>query len=87
MRPGGRIVIYGGTRVESTFRLFPLFWNHIDIRGTSMGSPQDFTNMLELFETGLKPAIDRTYALDQAVAAAERMASSDQFGKIVLRVD
>ncbi len=87
MRPGGRIVIYGGTRVESTFRLFPLFWNHIDIRGTSMGSPQDFTKMLELFETGLKPAIDHTYALDQAVAAAERMASSDQFGKIVLRVD
>ncbi len=87
MRPGGRIVIYGGTRIESTFRLFPLFWNHIDIRGTSMGSPQDFTKMLELFEGGLKPAIDRVYPLDDAAAAAERMASSDQFGKIVLRVD
>ena len=86
MRPGGRVVIYGGTRIESTFRLFPLFWNHIDIRGTSMGSPQDFRNMLERFESGLKPAIDRVYDMDDAVAAAERMASSDQFGKIVLRI-
>lgn len=84
IRPGGRIVIYGGTRPDATIKLFPLFWNHIDIRGTSMGSPQDFANMLALFERGLKPAIDRVYAMDDVVAAAERMASSKQFGKIVL---
>lgn len=87
LRPGGRVVIYGGTRIESTFRLFPLFWNHIDIRGTSMGSPADFTAMLKLFETGLKPAIDRVYPLGDAVLAAKRMASSEQFGKIVLRIE
>ena len=84
LRPGGRVVIYGGTRPESTFKLFPFFWNHIDIRGTSMGSPQDFAGMLRVFETGVKPAIDRVYAFDEAVAAAERMAQSEQFGKIVL---
>ncbi|MDQ2866353.1 MAG: zinc-binding dehydrogenase [Candidatus Eremiobacteraeota bacterium] len=86
VRPGGRIVVYGGTRSESTFRLFPLFWNHIDIRGTSMGTPQDFAEMLRLFERGLKPAIDGVYRLDEVVAAATRMASGDQFGKIVLRI-
>ena len=84
LRPGGRVVMYGGTRPESTFKLFPFFWNHIDIRGTSMGSPQDFAGMLRVFETGVKPAIDRVYAFDEAVAAAERMAQSEQFGKIVL---
>ncbi|MDP9025777.1 MAG: NAD(P)-dependent alcohol dehydrogenase [Candidatus Eremiobacteraeota bacterium] len=86
IRPGGRIVIYGGTRAESTIRLFPLFWNHVDIRGTSMGSPSDFRSMLELFETGLKPVVDEVFAFDDIVAAAMRMASSKQFGKIVVTV-
>ncbi len=86
VRPGGRMVLYGGTRFESTVRLFPVFWNHLDIRGTSMGSPADFAAMLELFKSGLKPAIDHIYPMTDVVAAAQRMASSDQFGKIVLTI-
>jgi len=86
VRPGGRIVIYGGTRGESAIKLFPLFWNHVDIRGTSMGSPADFRAMLEIFGSGLKPVIDRIYPMSEAAAAAERMASSEQFGKIILRI-
>lgn len=86
IRPGGRIVIYGGTRPDATIKLFPLFWNHIDIRGTSMGSPADFAAMVALFDRSLKPAIDTVYPMDRVVEAAERMASSDQFGKIVLTI-
>jgi zinc-binding alcohol dehydrogenase/oxidoreductase len=87
VRPGGRIVLYGGTRLEATVRLFPIFWNHVDIRGTSMGSPQDFRDMLELVNKHeIYPAIDRTYPMDDAVAAAERIARSDQFGKVVLTI-
>jgi zinc-binding alcohol dehydrogenase/oxidoreductase len=87
LRSGGRVVLYGGTRTESTVRLFPIFWNHIDIRGTSMGSPADFKAMLDLVaQRRLRPAIDRTYPLDEAVVAAERMAGAEHFGKIVLRV-
>ncbi len=86
--PGGRIVVYGGTRGEATVKLFPLFWKHVSILGTSMGSPQDFAAMLKLFEEStIVPAIDRVFALDEAAAAAERMAESNQFGKIVLRVE
>ncbi|MBV8498775.1 MAG: zinc-binding dehydrogenase, partial [Candidatus Eremiobacteraeota bacterium] len=29
IRPGGRIVVYGGTTGEATIRLFPLFWKHV----------------------------------------------------------
>lgn len=86
VRAGGRIVIYGGTRIESTVRLFPIFWNHIDIRGTSMGSPADFAAMLKLFDNGLKPAIDHIYPMTDVVEAAQRMAKADQFGKIVLTI-
>lgn len=85
--PGGRIVIYGGTHGQATIKLFPLFWKHVTIFGTSMGSPQDFAAMLTLFEDSrLKPVIDRVYPMRDAAAAAQRMASADQFGKIVLRV-
>ena len=88
VRPGGRIVLYGGTRLESTVRVFPIFWNHIDIRGTSMGSPADFTAMLAFVnEHKIKPAVDKIYPMQDAVAAAMRMASADQFGKIVVGVD
>ena len=88
LRPGGRLVLYGGTRPEATIRIFPVFWNHLDIRGTSMGSPQDFREMLELVtKHEIHPAIDRTFPMNDAVAAAERLARSDQFGKVVLRID
>jgi NADPH:quinone reductase-like Zn-dependent oxidoreductase len=88
LRPGGRIVVYGGTRGESTIKLFPLFWKHLSLLGTSMGSPQDFAAMLQLFASGdLAPAIDSVYPLENIVEAAERMAASDQFGKVVLAID
>ncbi len=39
---GARIVIYGGTTGNATIRPFPIFWKHLTILGTSMGSPADF---------------------------------------------
>jgi zinc-binding alcohol dehydrogenase/oxidoreductase len=88
LRPGGRAVLYGGTRAEATIRIFPIFWNHLDIRGTSMGSPEDFRAMLEFVtKHEIRPVIDHVYAMDEAAVAAERLARSDQFGKIVLRID
>ncbi len=87
IRPGGRIVVYGGTNAEATIKMFPLFWKHVSVLGTSMGSPSDFAGLLETFGDGLRPAIDRVFAFDDALAAMQRMASADQFGKVVLRVD
>ena len=87
MTPGGRVVVYGGTNGDATIRMFPLFWKHLSLLGTSMGSPQDFASMLALFDGGaLEPAIDRTFEMNDAAAAFEAMASSSQFGKIVLRM-
>jgi NADPH:quinone reductase-like Zn-dependent oxidoreductase len=84
--PGGRVVIYGGTRGDTKLRPFSIFWKHIDVLGTSMGSPSDFRGMLELFETGLKPAVDRVFPMNDVVAAAERVLAGDQFGKVVLAI-
>jgi zinc-binding alcohol dehydrogenase/oxidoreductase len=86
VRPGGRIVVYGGTHPEATFKVFPIFWNHLTILGTSMGSPQDFQAMLELFEAGLRPVVDRVYPMSEIVAAMQHMDAAEQFGKVVIRI-
>lgn len=87
VRPGGRIVTYGGTTGDAKVRMFPIFWNQLDIRGTSMGSPADFRAMLDFVSKHrIKPVIDRVYDMPDVVAAAERMNEAGQFGKIVLRV-
>lgn len=85
-RTGARVITYGGTAGDSTIRMFPIFWKHLNILGTSMGSPADFSEMLEIFNTGLKPVIDRLFSLEDAVVAAQRLNDARQFGKIVLTV-
>jgi NADPH:quinone reductase-like Zn-dependent oxidoreductase len=87
VRWGGRIVTYGGTAGDSKIRMFPVFWDQLDIRGTSMGSPADFRAMLQFItKYKIKPVIDRVYDMQDAAAAAERMNDAAQFGKIVLRI-
>ncbi|GAC1566990.1 MAG: zinc-binding dehydrogenase [Vulcanimicrobiaceae bacterium] len=85
-RPGGRIVTYGGTQGDTTIKPFSLFWKHLDILGTSMGSPEDFASMLALFEGTLRPAIDRVFPLAEAATAAAHVLAGEQFGKVVLQV-
>ena len=87
VRPGGRIVVYGGTAGDATIAMFPLFWKHVTIAGSSMGSPGDFRAMLEVFAGGLRPVIDRAFALADGAEALERLDAGDQFGKVVLTVD
>ncbi len=88
IRPGGRVVLYGGSNGDANLRPFSIFWNHIDVLGTSMGSPRDFEAMLGFVEREqIRPAIDRVYPLGEIAAAAKRMDDAQQFGKIVLSLD
>jgi zinc-binding alcohol dehydrogenase/oxidoreductase len=87
VRPGARVVTYGGTMGDAKIKMFPVFWNQLDIRGTSMGSPADFRAMLEFVDRHrIKPVVDRVYNIDEVVAAAQRMDDAAQFGRIVLRI-
>ena len=86
-RPGARVVTYGGTTGDAKIRPFSIFWKQLDVLGTSMGSPADFSAMLELFADGtLEPAIDEVVALADVPAAAQRILAGEQFGKVVVRV-
>jgi len=86
MKLGGRVVTYGATLGDADIRPFSVFWRHLDLLGTSMGSPDDFAAMLKLFAGPLRPVVDRVYAFEKAPDAFERMGAADQFGKIVLRI-
>jgi zinc-binding alcohol dehydrogenase/oxidoreductase len=89
LRPGGRIVTYGTTASGlSTVDVETIFWHQLNILGSTMGSPRDFTAMIELANsTRLKPVVDSVWPLAQGREALQRLAQGRQFGKIVLRMD
>jgi len=86
VRYGARVVTYGATQGDAKIRPFSIFWKHVDVLGTSMGSPADFRGMLELFEGGLKPVVDRVVPMRDVAAAAKLVLRGEQFGKVVLKI-
>ncbi|NUQ86547.1 MAG: zinc-binding dehydrogenase, partial [Anaerolineales bacterium] len=64
-----------------------LFWNEQTHIGTTMGSLQDFKEMMEhVFNGKLTPIVDSVYPLEKAREAYERYEKGEQFGKVVLKV-
>jgi NADPH:quinone reductase-like Zn-dependent oxidoreductase len=85
---GGRLVTCGATsgpKPEEDIRR--IFSKQITIYGSTMGTRQDWERVTSLLGAGvLKPVIDRTYPLEQAATAQERMERAEQFGKLVLTI-
>jgi NADPH:quinone reductase-like Zn-dependent oxidoreductase len=84
----GRLVTCGGTSgpiVRTDVRR--LFWNQWTIMGSTMGNDAEFDAVVELFRSGrLAPVVDSVFPLEEGRAAYQRLASGEQFGKVVLRV-
>ena len=87
-KPGGRIVFYGATRGNPKgFQARKVFWNQIQLIGSTMGSDSDFVKMLEMVnKEGIVPVIDQVFEFDQSVQAFDRMKEGLQIGKIVIRI-
>ncbi len=85
---GGRLVTCGGTSgpmVETDVR--KLYWNQWTLMGSTMGSNAEFSTVTqELIAGRLTAVIDSVFPLHDGRRALERLASGDQFGKIVLAV-
>jgi len=85
--PAGRISIYGGTRGKMTISPQKLFWKQLDILGSTMGSDQDFTDMVAFVNSHkIVPVVDAVYPLGQLNEALEHMDKGLQFGKIVVKI-
>ena len=84
----GRMVIYGGTR-GNIDGLSPqrIFWKQIDILGSTMGSSDDFSNMLAFVNLHkIKPIISHVFPLEKVNEAMAIIAGGEQFGKVCLEI-
>jgi NADPH:quinone reductase-like Zn-dependent oxidoreductase len=85
----GRLVTCGATSgpmVETDVRR--LFWNQWTILGSTMGNDNEFDAIAgELRRGHLLPPVDSVWPLVDGVRAFERLASGDQFGKVVIAIE
>lgn len=85
LRPGGRLVVCGGTSGSSVQLNLPrLFFKQIEIIGSTMGSYEEFAILTTLIDRGLPVVIDRTYTVGDYPEALARLEQGEQLGKIVL---
>ena len=89
LRVGGTIVIFGATTGEEVnINLKTLYFGQFNILGTTMGSHEEFKEMLHFIEKyQIKPVIDRVYPHDDTKSAFRRMQDGTQFGKIGLLIE
>jgi NADPH:quinone reductase-like Zn-dependent oxidoreductase len=86
LRPGGRLVVCGGTSGQSVELNLPrLFFKQIEIIGSTMGSYPEFARVTDLVATGLPVQVDEVVDRADYPAALARLARGEQLGKIVLR--
>lgn len=86
--PGGRVVFYGATRGNpSSIVLRRVFWKQLNVLGSTMGNPEDFAEMVEFVgRHGIRPVVDRVFAMTEGEAAFRHMDAGAQFGKIVIKL-
>ncbi len=84
--PGGRLVFYGATLGNiPQLPAAKVFWKQLSILGTSMGSEQDFDEMLAFVnQHQLMPVVDKTFPLAEGEAALRYLEAGQQLGKVVL---
>ena len=84
--PGGRLVFYGATLGNiSQLPAAKVFWKQLSILGSSMGSTQDFDDMLTFAnQHQLVPVVDKTFPLAEGEAALRYLEAGQQLGKVVL---
>jgi len=85
---GGRLVTCGATTGDQPpADIRRIFIRQLQILGSTMGDLGEFRDLVALVQrSGLKPVIDSEYALDDVHAALDRLASGQQFGKVVIKI-
>jgi NADPH:quinone reductase-like Zn-dependent oxidoreductase len=84
--PFGRIVVSGSTAGHlATVDLRRVFAMQLEILGSSMGTPVELEELLELFVTrGVRPVVDTVFGFSEVRSAFERLSAGEVFGKVVL---
>jgi NADPH:quinone reductase-like Zn-dependent oxidoreductase len=87
-RKGGRLLTVGNTggpKFEIDNRY--IFSRHLSILGSSMGTRQDFAQVMKLvFEKKLRPVLDRDFPLSEVRSAHKYFDSGGVMGKVTLSI-
>ena len=88
LKKGGRLVTCGATSgFEARTDLRHVFYRHLTILGSMMGSKADLLAAMKFIESGqIRAVVDRVLPLAEAREAHELMEDRAQFGKLVLKV-
>ena len=83
---GGCIAVCGATSGDQPeISIRELYQRHGRIVGAPLGGRPDFDEVMGLvFAGAIVPVVDRTYPLSQVEEAFDRLASGNQFGKVVV---
>ena len=86
LKKGGRLVTCGATSgFDAHTDLRHVFYRHLTILGSMMGSKADLLAAMKFIESGqIRAVVDRTLPLTEARKAHELMEDRAQFGKLVL---
>ncbi|MED4241113.1 zinc-binding dehydrogenase [Priestia megaterium] len=84
--PGGTVVTFGASAGDVTqINLRTFFYGQLNLLGSTMGSNEEFLEMVKFVETyKIKPIVDRMYPLSEFKQAFRRIESSAQLGKVGL---
>jgi len=88
LRKGGRLLTVGnsgGPKFEIDNRY--IFAKHLSILGSTMSTLAEFKEVMDFIVQGkLQPIMDKTYPLQDAADAQERLWRNENFGKITLDI-
>lgn len=89
LQPSGKFVFYGATKgLPTNLNMRTIFWNHLQLLGSTMGSDDDFKQMLQFVnQYQIQPIIDKIFDLEKATNAFDRMHKGEQFGKIIVKIN
>lgn len=85
-RPGGRVAVCGGTSGAKFELLLPvLFFNHLELIGSTMGNHAQFARALNWIRLGkANSPVSRVYSFDELPDALRFLDSGGQIGKVVI---
>lgn len=88
LKQGGKLVLYGKTLGNpSSLNLYTLFWQQLSIQGTTYGTDEEFTAMLNLVEEKtIIPVVDSVRPFDEVIDAFDAIKAGKQFGKLVVKM-